>query len=112
MIYAVFKLNKGLKEIKELLPRNCLLLVHALLLLLLIVSSMAFYVFQYIMYIKCKGTYTSQFCYVCDNMLQLSNGLYTLIDAICFVLILYMIYKFLIPTKHVTIKPETHWLKS
>ena len=114
MVYALNRLNKGIKEIQNILPKTCLLLGHAILLVLIVVTALVFYICQFAYYHKSCDTepIPSERCTVTANLLELSNGLYTLVDALCYGLILYMTYKFLVPTEQLNvIEKQTSWLK-
>jgi hypothetical protein len=45
-------------------------------------------------------------------MMMLWNGAWRLTDALSYALILYMMYKFLVPTEKVDVINEASWLKS
>lgn len=115
MIYALYIFNSEIKTIKNILPRTCLLFKHATLLALIVLTALFFYIFQFIYFgNNCDHTAEAlKECNLSSNLTELFNGLYTIVDALCYALILFMTYKFLIPVENVNIiEKQTSWLRS
>ena len=115
MIYALYRLNRQVKAVQQLLPNTGLLVTHCVLLVLIVVTALGFYVAQYAyFYHECdQSEFTlASFCVLAANWLELFNGAYTFADALCYALILLMTFKFLVPTEKVdVIARKTSWLK-
>jgi hypothetical protein len=113
MIYAVCKLNQEIKAMRSLVPRNGLLYTHVVLLILNTVTQLLYYLHQY-WYFKlgCFTDLNITRCPKVGDMMMLWNGAWRLTDALSYALILYMMYKFLVPTEKVDVIKEASWLKS
>lgn len=98
MVWALYLLNHQIKAIQNILPRTCLLLTHAVLMILIVVFALIFYIAQFSYYgHNCDTIETeTEVCRKAGDWLVGSNAAYTLDDALCYALILYMTYKFLI----------------
>lgn len=105
MLYALFKMNKGIKAVLKLLPKTGLLVMHAILLVLIVLTALLFYIAQFLYFISdCNDQPSTPQCIKKSNYLQTFNATYSLIDALCYILILFMTFKFLVPLEKVTFK--------
>ena len=114
MIYAVLKLNSKIKALKTLIPRNGLLITHVIFLILDTVCQLIYYLHQH-KYFNLGCFTDSSTVLACnsvgDNMV-FWNGAWRLSDAASYILILYMMHKFLVPSEKIDVLSETSWLVS
>ena len=95
----------------KLLPKTGLLVLHAILLMLIVLTAYLFYIAKFLCFISdCDDQPLTQECLKKRNYLKTFNAIFSLIDALCYILILVMTFKFLVPLQKVTLfkkQPQT-----